>query len=242
MRVFIQKLAGVHLGTQGELLERGFRSLGIDCVEFLADDDLMDVQREDLVIGTRLVMAKRLSSLGILSTLSAYPEPLIPLMGSDVRIVDAKELRTQDLPLFLRPVDGVTFEPVCAYDLEDLACAGVTGAAWASEVMWFQVTYRLFMRYGKRVALLAAEGDPNLVPDEDVVADAIARWADMPCACALDFGVTEDGQTVFVCARDALTAAPLGIDARRYALTVSARWAELAGVMDPLRTVACSGR
>ena len=61
MRVFIQKLAGVHLGAQGEVAERGFRSLGIECHEFLADDDLEGLTRADLVLGNRLVLSKRLS-------------------------------------------------------------------------------------------------------------------------------------------------------------------------------------
>ena len=239
MRVFIQKLAGVHLGAQGEVAERGFCSLGIECHEFLADDDIEGLERGDLVLGNRLVVGRRLRDLGIDATLDAYPEALSAVMPPSVRAMDAQDLRKEDLPAFLRPRGGDAFEPVCAYEMADLVASGVKGRVWASEVMWFEATWRLFCRHGERVALLGLEGDPRVVCDDAFVERCRLLWEDMPAACALDFGVTEGGETTVVCARDVLKVSPVGLDARSWALLLSARWAELAGVADPLADVAC---
>lgn len=242
MRAYVQTLAGVHLNTQGARAAQGFRELGIECREFLDDEELEDIRREDILLAGDRMLLRRMAALGVVSPyIEPYPKVLMPYMGRRTWRTQAKELAEEDLPLFLRPVRQGQFHATVAYDKADLSAAGVVGDVWASEVVWFGSTWRAFVRYGEPLAVLPAEGDLDLVVDEGVVRDAIASWADAPAGVAIDFGVDEAGRTLVVRARDVLALSPLGLDARSYALVLAARWAELVGAADPLREVSAEG-
>lgn len=240
MRAYVQTLAGVHLNTQGARAAQGFRELGVECVEFLDDEDLEDIRREDILCAGERLMSRRMASLGISSSVEPYPEALRPYLGRRLWRAEAADLTDADLPLFLVPVRDGDFHALVATDRADLAASGVRGGVWASEVVWFAAVWRAFVRYGQVVAILPAEGDLELVVDERVVRDAARAWKGAPAAFAIDFGVDETGRTLVVRARDVWGLSPLGLDARGYALLLAARWAELAGVEDTLREV-CLG-
>jgi hypothetical protein len=234
MRVYVQTLVGVHRNTQGQLAATGFSRLGVEVVEFLDDEDLEDLTDEDLLIAGNSYTSRRIREVGGTPYTSAYPEELDGFYGKNLRRCDVSEIEQEDLPLFLRPADGTSFEPVIVFDERDMKASGVTGAVLATEVVFYQSTWRLFVRYGKALALLPAEGDPGIVPDRDFVDRALAAWSTAPKGAALDFGIDAEGNTQLLRARDAYVIPPLGLDARSYARLLCARWAEIAGTVDPL--------
>ena len=66
--------------------------------------------------------------------------------------------------------------------------------------------------------------------DLAVVREAIGAWraaGDMPRACAMDFGVLDDGQTALVEVNDAFGVGAYGLDAAPYVDLLAARWEEL---------------
>jgi len=237
MRAYVQTLAGVHLNTQGARAEQGFRELGIECVEFLEEDDLEDMRPEDVMVANERMVAKRLAALGAAPSVPCYPEALMPYMGRRIWRCLAEELTAEDYPVFLRPVHEGAFHSIGLLDEQDRIHAKIEGEAWASEVVWFESTWRAYVRYGREVATLPCEGDPDRVPDRDVVSAAIAAWKDAPAGCAIDFGIDEGDRTHVARARDVITLSPLGLSARDYALVLAARWAELVGAGDALKGV-----
>ena len=73
-------------------------------------------------------------------------------------------------------------------------------------------------------------GDPAVVPDDSIVARAIATWTATGRAArgyAIDFGVLDEGATVLVELNDGYSIGAYGLDPTRYVELLIARWHEL---------------
>lgn len=234
MRAYVQSLAGIHWNAQGSAAKSGFSQLGIECVPFLDEEDLEDMQREDVMVGSRRNTERRLRELGVQPAAVVYPNPLHDFLGRRTFRCMADDLTPDALPLFVRPAVEKSFRPVVAFDLDDLVQCGVEGEVWASEVVWFVSSWRVFVCYGQILGCRAFEGDPDKQPNEEVIARCNDAWKDAPAGFALDFGITEDERTVLIRARDGWCLEPCGLNDKLYARLLSARWAELVGTRDPL--------
>ena len=57
----------------------------------------------------------------------------------------------------------------------------------------------------------------------------------MPAGCALDFGITDDGQTLLIEFNDGFSLENYGVEPTLYAILLTARWAEINGTEDIFR-------
>lgn len=57
----------------------------------------------------------------------------------------------------------------------------------------------------------------------------------MPAGCALDFGITDDGQTLLIEFNDGFSLGNYGVEPTLYAILLTARWAEINGTEDIFR-------
>lgn len=103
-----------------------------------------------------------------------------------------------------------------------------------SDLVDFKVEFRCFIRYRDILDIRRYKGDWDKVIDVEVVRQAIADFENQPNAYALDFGVTDKGETVLVEVNEGHSLGSYGLSAQHYAKFLSARWAEMTGTVDYL--------
>jgi hypothetical protein len=234
MRAFINAIPGVYRNAQYSLSEEGFNELGIETVMFFSKEEVVDMQRGDILISTKRLVGKRLEELGAMPELDTHPAELLPFMSPSERLRKASEITEADLPAFIRPDKIDRFAAVAARGMIDFKLNGIKGDVWTSDIEHFMSTWRCFVRYGKVISINVCEGDPKVLPDFALIHEAGAAWTSAPAGAALDFGVTEDGRTQMFTTRDGWCLDPCGMDAHGYALLLAARWAQMVGVEDEL--------
>lgn len=99
----------------------------------------------------------------------------------------------------------------------------------------------LFFRYtkiGKRIVLLPSElkgrRKHRITLRKQLVEHCIRDYTSQPAGYAMDFGVTDKGETVLIEVNDGFAVASYGLFHIDYAKFLSARWAELTGTEDEL--------
>ena len=63
--------------------------------------------------------------------------------------------------------------------------------------------------------------------------NAVSEYIDIPAACSLDFGVTDDGRTLLIEMNDGFAIGCYGLPDEQYAKFLTARWTEMVQVDDP---------
>jgi hypothetical protein len=106
----------------------------------------------------------------------------------------------------------------------------------ASEPVDFVSEWRYYIHQGTvvglahyMVGLAHYKGEWSVVPDKEVVREAVSAYSPNPVAYSLDFGVTSEGRTLLVEANDAFALGAHGIDAVAYAKMLEDRWLEITG-------------
>ena len=78
MRAFINAIPGVYRNAQYSLSEEGFNELGIETVMFFSKEEVVDMQRGDILISTKRLVGKRLEELGAMPELDTHPPSSSP--------------------------------------------------------------------------------------------------------------------------------------------------------------------
>jgi hypothetical protein len=135
--------------------------------------------------------------------------------------------------MFIKPREQQKrFTGFVAFDGGDLGRVEALGRAtpvWYSDVVTWRSEQRVFVRNGEIVGV-RTYSDHDEPVDLGVVREAIATWratGNMPCACAMDFGVLSDGHTALVEVNDAFSVGAYGLNADVYLDLLIARWEEL---------------
>jgi hypothetical protein len=115
-------------------------------------------------------------------------------------------------------------------DLWRLASVSRSLTVHCSSVVEWRTEWRAFANRGVLVGLRHYEGDPEAVPDLDVVRSMITevRETDAPVSFALDVGVlADDGETALVEMNEGFAIGRYGLESDVYFDLIAARWAEL---------------
>ena len=238
MRAFIHSLSGRPWNEECASACRGFGLLGVSCVPFSDNETLESASRGDVVVAGMLVTSHALLLRGVVPPSIDYPDELAHLLGRRVWSCAAGELSECDLPVFAKPAREKELDGAIVSSTDDLAPFLHQGADYellCSETVDFVSEWRLFVRYGELVGMRPYRGEADVRPDGHVVRDAMSSYRSAPAGCAIDLGVTRDGRTLLVEVNDGFALGSYGLDDVAYALLLSARWAELVGVEDPLR-------
>ena len=240
MRAFIHTADGHSLSEECAIARRGFQKLGVECVLFSDEDALKGARCEDVVVGDPHVMDRAFSLIGVVPPAVDCPASFSRFLGREVRVLPVGDIKSNDLPLFVKPLEGE--EPSGAVvkrpqDLARYAPCGRDRRVLCSEPVEVVSAWRFFFRYGSFADACHYRAEARAKFDVGVMNEILAACADdpqVPAGCAVDIGATADGRTLLVGLSDGYALASCGADSVAYALLLAARWAELVGVKDEL--------
>lgn len=241
VRAFIHAVGGEAFNEECASAKRGFEQLGVETVLFSNNERLEMAGRDDVVVGGMMVCEQALAMHGVAMPHIGYPYSLQKYLGRRIDRMPAMALKLYDLPVFVKPVvekdlPGKAIRT--ASDLDPYLAKGKTYSLYVSEHVNFVSEWRCYIRYRRVLGSMHYFGDSSIEPDWLVAKHIIGSfYSGRPNGYGIDLGVTDDGRTVLVEINDGFALGNYGINDVSYALLLSARWAQLMGVLDELHDV-----
>ncbi|SCW80237.1 protein of unknown function [Paenibacillus tianmuensis] len=215
----------------------GFKQMGIEINYFKNIEELSDSKKEDIVVSYVDDVRKVLFKHNIITPEIDYPEELKGYLGR--KVWDSKLSIIANNPenwnVFIKPVEDKKFTGVVVRSTKDLIGCGTYGEdpeILCSEVVNFVAEWRCFVRYGRILDIRRYRGDWRAQYDYKVVEDVVAEYKTAPKGYAVDFGLTDKGQTLLIEVNDGYSLGYYGLFSLDYAKLLSARWAELTNTID----------
>lgn len=238
MRVYIRTTKNGLPETEAEYTAyQGFCALGIMPKFYSDENELENCRPNDLIVGRVSTIVKRLSVLGIKIDEYDYPEELTQYLGRSVwnDTLDSIMNSEDKWPVFVKPVRDKAFVGFILRKEEDLPRlyrATQTEPVLCSELVNFLSEWRVFVRYGDVVDVRPYSGDWKKIYDPATIESAVNDFTSAPAGYAIDFGVTDKGETRLIEVNDGFALGTYGIDPIQYAKLLSARWSELLNITD----------
>ncbi len=218
----------------------GFRQLGWEIIPYYSvHNELADLQADHVVVGYIGDVQTALIKLGITPPEGIdYPEQLSHLLGRQIwksqinYIAKHPELWN----IFVKPVKcNKKFSGRLVTSPKDLIGCGdehEDTEIWCSEPVKFIAEWRCFVRYDRILDVRLYRGDWAVHFDPQVIKAAVAAYYSAPASYAIDFGVTDSGQTLLVEVNEGYSVGCYGLFPTDYAQFLSARWAQLTASQD----------
>lgn len=216
---------------------QGFREMGIETVLFRERTELLTSQKEDIVVGYVDTVRNRLLDFGITTPDMDYPKELEGYLGrkiwtSQINYVNA---HPELWPLFVKPIQDKKFTGVIVNSPTDLIGCGScydNAEVLCSEIVNLQAEWRVFVRYGKILDVRPYKGGWKAHYNPEIIENAVKDFTSAPAGYAIDFGVTDKGETILIEVNDGYSLGAYGLFNIDYAKLLSARWAELTNTED----------
>ena len=242
MKVFLKtNLDGIPYNVDTFNAYQGFKELGCNCQFFSDYRDLIEAghNQEDLIVGDTGTMIRRLKDFDIKYRCLDFPAEIGLFLGriiwetdiqiirkrSELRPVFVKSLKDKRLPGRVVRNSG---------DLDDCVSDSDHFKVLCSHLINFISEWRVFVRYGKILDVRPYKGDWKEHCDPSVIMDAVQTYTSAPCAYSLDFGLTDEGETLLININEGLTSESYGLNPKVYAEFLLTRWAELSQTSDSL--------
>ena len=149
-------------------------------------------------------------------------------LGEVRQIVDGKD---HFQPFFIKPlVDDKTFTGFVLKNQMDLfSLRNLPGnmKLMVSEVVNFVSEYRCFVMHHHLIGSKNYTGSFKVLPDFDIVENAIKDYKDQKAAYSIDFGTTDKGETLLIEINDAFGLSAYGLDPVPYSQMLEVRWEEI---------------
>lgn len=240
MKVYIrQNPEGEFISISCGLAYYAFKLLGWEIARFESVDLITDLQPTSLVVGSLSDVRDALIMLGIEPPKPIdYPVELHQFLGRKVWRSRMDILTAaNEWEIFIKPADRCKkFTGRAIRHSHDLIkCGDLSDGAeevWCSELVNFEAEWRCFIRYGRILGVHQYTGDWKVAFDPQVIESAVAAHISAPAAYAIDFGVTDTGETLVVEVNDGYALGAYGLPPIWYAQLLSARWAELTDTED----------
>jgi len=240
MRVYIQK------GKDNECVSPnffialdGFRQLGWEICYFHQAEELRENEPDDIIVGYLRDVKIAIQQLGIQPPEEInYPEELLPFLGRKVwkSTVNTIAVNPDLWNVFIKPAYGAkTFTGKLIKDAKDLIGCGHPLQdidIWCSEPVHFLSEWRCFVRYNQIQDVRRYAGDWRLHFDYKILERALKNYTSAPKGFAMDFGLTNTGETLLVEINDGFSLGAYGLAPIEYAKLLSARWAEITKSTD----------
>lgn len=167
----------------------------------------------------------------------SYPEDLRDLLGRPVAPGVWSDVAIGEFAKPRHRIKAWTGHLRGAPDPDEAAVIAALDPAepvWRSPAIIFRSELRVYVHRGRSVGAARYDDGPDdaPTPDSTAVAAAVRRFGDRVAGAAMDFGVTDAGETVLVEVNDgwALGYYPWGdCPAAAYLALIADRWAEIAG-------------
>lgn len=226
--------------------ERGYEVVSFTRDELqrgLLDEDLLQNPEQTIVYGAVGIVHMALARVGRPKPPNIdFPASLAAYLGRRVFDATMGEVRSwQDensgqLPAHIKPRDRQKlFKGAVVEDFADLIpLSGVPDdePVIVQEVVQFVSEWRATVLRDRIVNVAHYKGDPLKFPDPSVISQALAKFADRPIACGLDWGITADGRTLLVEVNDGYALGNYGVRGHQYTAVIECRWRELMGLED----------
>ena len=238
MRAYIQSTKrGIPKSNNFYVADQGFREMGIETSPFSGLDDIAESTPDEIIVGGLGAVTEKLNAWGIEIPSLNYPKELEHYLGRRVwsttidQILDDIENR----PVFVKPVREKRFTGMVlrsAHDCPRLSYCESNEPVICSDVVEFLTEWRVFVRYGQILDVRPYYGNWKNHFAPSVIEQAVRDYQSAPAGYAMDFGITDKGQTLLVEVNDGFSIGCYGLAAISYAKLLSARWAELTGIHD----------
>ena len=240
MKAYIQK------GTDGEcqnvnafIALDGFRKMGWEIAYYQHGHDIQGNEPDNVVVGYIDAVQCVLRSLGIVDLPSFnYPAELSPFLGRKIwkSTVNTIANNPDKWGVFIKPVhDLKQFTGVLVQSTKDLIGCGRQDKdieVWCAEPVNFLAEWRCFVRYGNIRDARPYKGHWKHHFDYRVIEEAVKMFVSAPNGYAIDFGITDKGQTLLVEVNEGYSIGAYGLQSLDYAKVLSARWAQLTQTED----------
>lgn len=214
----------------------GCEHLKIKTENFDYDDiDSLDITKDTIVFGGVTPIRHALGKLGV-----ALPEPIdIPqelykYTKRDIEIGTVRHFKDNGkFPLFVKPTTLKLFTGLVISDKDELdyvstlTMQGEELKIMTSSVVNFVSEYRVFVAEGRVIDCRKYDGNYEVTPDFSFINETIKNYVSQPAAYAIDFGVTDKGETMLVEVNDGYGVGTYGLDGREYVRMSILRWNEL---------------
>lgn len=127
------------------------------------------------------------------------------------------------------------FKGTVVYGLRDLipsAAIPDDTPVLAQQRIEFVSEWRVAVLRDKVLNIAHYKGDPLRFPDVAVIQAAIEAFAERPIAFAMDWGITQSGQTLLVEVNDGYCFENVGLSGMPFTAMIEARWRQLMGLPD----------
>lgn len=238
MKVFVRASHNDFPETETEYTAyQGFCALGFIPSFYTKDEEIEACGPNELIVGRVSTITKKLQSLGVTVPEYDYPAELAGYLGRSIW-EDSLEsvLKKSDIwPVFVKPIRDkafIGFVLRSEKDVPRLYRATLDEPVLCSELITFETEWRVFVRYGNIIDVRPYSGEWKNHYDSRVIESAVDSFTSAPAGYAIDFGITDKGETVLVEVNDGFALGSYGIDPVQYAKLLSARWSELVGIHD----------
>ena len=215
----------------------GFLTLGEEVRMFQEETfDDITLEENDIVVGGVGFVKRSLKRLGLrIPEIVSVPHAISSFAGRRIWHSTMGELRKQvesgeaifakPLPDRLKAFNGRLY--LSFNDLIPTAHVEDTEPIECSEPLEILSEHRCYVLRGDIIGLRHYAGDPLILPDADFIMKAVESYSDGPMGYAMDFGVTNDRQTVVIEVNDGYAIGAYGLHPVRYANLIQARWDEI---------------
>ncbi|MEK3917290.1 ATP-grasp domain-containing protein [Paenibacillus sp. FSL H7-0331] len=215
----------------------GFKQMGFEIRYFENIDEISDSNKEDIVVSYVDDVRTTLTKYSIVAPEIDYPEELYSYLGR--KIWKSKLSIIANNPdnwnVFIKPVEDKKFTGVVVKGTKDLVGCGTYGEdpeIFCSEVVNFVAEWRCFVRNGKVLDIRRYRGNWRFHFDYKVVENVVLQYKSAPNGYAVDFGLTDKGETLLIEVNDGYSLGHYGLFSLDYAKLLSARWSELTSTID----------
>ena len=219
----------------------GFKNFGFEIGKFTDADEITDYNPEHIIVGGILNVRKRLQHLNISRDAKEidYPDELKPFLKRKIWDSTMNEtFKSKNWNIFIKPQTETKLfaGKVIKNEMDFVGLIDPENEIkiWCSELVDFKTEWRCFIRYKEILDIRRYKGDWDTKIDIKTVNEAISAFDTQPNSYALDFGVTEKGETILVEVNDGHSLGTYGISSSHYARFLSARWSELTHTEDYL--------
>ncbi len=240
MRAWIERIDGEFRNINTFTAWQGLQALGYETC-FFAPEEVESLQLDALtpVVAGIPVVWRALQTLNVqVGALQTIPDGLQKFAGrafggctlGDIRARFAEG--AQSSGVFIKPCAplGKLFggHVVARFrDLIETASFPDETPVWWSDALQLRGEFRGFVLRGELVGWRHYFGDFRCAADFSRVEAALTQWSTRPIACAMDWALTGEGETVLVEVNDAYSLGCYGLAPHLYAPMLAQRWREI---------------
>jgi hypothetical protein len=219
---------------------KGFERMGYIVVPFSLDTlDNFDFKDADVVHGGIKAVRKIIDMIGVTQPLIHNPHDHLPqylgrkMWESTLRKValDYGNGTPPNESIFIKPLSShklFTGKVIRSFvDMIPLGNIDMDTPILASEVSNYISEYRCFVNRKELVGAKNYTGDFRVIPDFNMVEQAIKDYREQPISYSIDFGITDNGETQLIEINDGFALGSYGLNPIIYCKMIKDRWNEI---------------